>query len=148
VLFRSGYEDGEFKPNEQITRAEFVTMAVRFYGAYYKATASGNANNIFTDLDSDYWAVSDIYKAISKGWIIGYADGTFRADNQISRAEAVTVVNRVIERVADKDYINKNIAALHNFNDISTAHWAFYDIMEASNSHNVKANTMPEAWRE
>ena len=70
-----GFPDGYFRPNNTITRAEFVTMSVRFYAAYNRAAANTTSrNNPFSDVNVGFWAMSDIYTAVANGWIIGYAD--------------------------------------------------------------------------
>ena len=141
-----GYTDGSFKPNNQITRAEFVTMAVRFYGVYNKEDVKTNSkNNPFKDVQNNYWAISDIYAAVSNGWILGYGDGTFKGDNDITRAEAVTTLNRLLERTPDKDYIDKNLSKLTQFKDINR-HWAYYEILESANTHHTVQNADKEIW--
>ena len=92
-----GYPDGSFKPDNAVTRAEFVVMAVRF-GAEYNATIEVGSNNPFPDVQDDYWALPAINTASANGWLIGYPDGTFRGDNHITRAEVVTIINRILER--------------------------------------------------
>ena len=68
-------------------------------------------------------------------WINGYADGTFRPDNKITRAEVVTIVNRVTERSADMDFIDENISDRLNFSDVKDkGYWAYYDILSAANT--------------
>jgi len=142
-----GFPDGYFRPNNTITRAEFVTMSVRFYAAYNRAAANtASRNNPFSDVNVGFWAMSDISTAVANGWIIGYADGTFRGDSNITRAEVVTVVNRVLDRVADRAFIAANLSSLTRFSDVTSRHWAFYDIMEAANTHNILANVTPETW--
>jgi len=142
-----GYPDGTFGAENTITRAEFTAMAVRFYEAYTgKAPGKTNAK-LLKDVQSSYWAADYILAAISNGWIVGYPDGTFRGEADINRAEVVTIVNRVLGRKADTAYIDKNLSRLIVFKDVSSRHWAYYDIMEAANTHNIKANTTPEAWQ-
>lgn len=136
----NGYEDGTFKPEQNISRAEYATIASRF------AVLSQDAANKFSDVDSGYWAAGYINSAAEKGWINGYDDGTFKPEAAITRAEAVTITNRVLARTADQDYINKNIASLKTFNDVTDAHWAYYGIMEAANAHNYRKSGSVETW--
>lgn len=67
--------------------------------------------------------------------IEGYTDGTFRPDNDITRAEVVAIINRVLNRGSDSEYITENIGIVNIFSDVPQNHWAYSDIIEASNSH-------------
>lgn len=141
----SGYDDKTFKPNEQITRAEFVTMCMRFYELDTKAAAA--KKNIFNDVPKSHWASGYIYSAIGMGWINGYSDGTFKPDSNITRAEVVTIVNRVTGRAADTEYINKNMSAVNKFTDLKDkSYWAFYEVLEASNTHKTVDDKSGETW--
>ncbi|MBQ7574462.1 MAG: S-layer homology domain-containing protein, partial [Clostridia bacterium] len=141
-----GYEDNTFRPNNAVTRAEFVTMAVRYYSLFNEVKKTGYTVK-YTDLDSSYWAYGDIAYAKNIGWLNGYADGTFKGDNNITRAEVVTVVNRATGRNADESYINKNLSVLNKFTDLkNNSHWAYYDIEEAANTHRSVSNRDAENW--
>ena len=141
-----GYADGTFKPDAPVTRAEFVTMAVRYYALFNEVKKSDYTVN-YTDLTKSYWAYSDIAYAKHIGWLNGYADGTFKGDNNITRAEVVTVTNHATERTPDEDYINKNVSILNKFTDLkNNSHWAYYYIMEAANTHLGIANKDAENW--
>ncbi len=141
-----GYSDGTFRPNDAVTRAEFVTMAVRYYDLFNDVKKSGYTVN-YTDLTKSYWAYTDIAYAKHIGWLNGYADGTFKGDNNITRAEVVTVTNHATNRVPDEDYINKNVSTLNKFTDLkNNSHWAYYSIMEAANTHLGVANADAENW--
>lgn len=130
----SGYNDGTFRPEEQITRAEFVTMCMRFYDMFEDITVSDK--NIFNDVPKSHWASGYIYNAIAMKWIEGYADGTFKPDSNITRAEVVAIVNRVLDRSADTEYVNKNISAVNKFTDLKDkSYWTLYEILEAANTH-------------
>ena len=144
----NGYEDGMFRPDAEITRAEFVTMAERAYSLF--ADVENGKENIFTDItSSEHWAAEHIYTAIAMDWIKGYADGTFRPDNHITRAEVVTIVNRVTERNADEDFIDENTSDLLTFTDITDkGYWAYYDIAEAANTHDALMFEEAESWTE
>lgn len=140
-----GYSDGTFKPDEQITRAEFVTMCTRFYTMFGDVKTSNK--NSFTDTKNNHWAYGFINNAVAMEWIKGYADGTFRPDENITRAEVVTIVNRVTDRSADMEYINKNMSAVNKFTDLKDkAYWAFYEIIEASNTHMAVICADGEDW--
>ena len=125
-----------FAPNDAITRAEFTTLAVRFFDVY----GDGDAEIMeqykdFNDVSDGYWAAAYIKAAAKHGWINGYGDGSFRADDEINRAEVVTIVNRLLGREADENYIADNLRKLNTFPDVSRKHWAYYAVMEAANAH-------------
>lgn len=131
-----GYSNKTYRPNDPITRAEFTAMAVRFFDAY----GDGNAELMeqyqgFEDVSDGYWAAQYIKDAAIHGWIVGYGDGTFKGDDTINRAEVVTIVNRLLGREADADYIADNLRKLNTFSDMSKRHWAYYAVMEAANAH-------------
>ena len=125
-----------FAPDDAITRAEFTTLAVRFFDVY----GDGDAEIMeqykdFNDVSDGYWAATYIKAAAKHGWINGYGDGSFRADDEINRAEVVTIVNRLLGREADEAYIADNLRKLNTFPDVSRKHWAYYAVMEAANAH-------------
>ena len=127
----SGFGDGTFRPNAAITRAEFAAIAARFDSNGDKTTAK------FTDIAS-HWAKDEISIAYNNGWINGYTDGTFRPNNKITRAEAMTLVNRVLRRLPE------TAEDLHNdmikWSDNSDAsQWFYLAVQEATNSHYYKA---------
>lgn len=140
-----GYDDGTFRPEDYVTRSEFVAMSVRFYDLFEDVQSVSNTTK-YTDITGSHWAVKDISFATSQKWLNGYADGSFRPDAIITRAEVVTVVNRTTGRVADEDYISKNLSVMNKFTDLSNNHWNYADIMEASNDHNVVKNSDGETW--
>jgi len=118
-----GYGD-YFAPNAPITRAEFATIASRF-------DSLSTSNNVsFSDVKSSHWAYDCIISATAKGWIKGYEDGEFRPENCITRAEVVTLVNRVIGRTPKKGEELQKYANL--FSDIKLNHWAFADVIESA----------------
>ena len=99
----------------------------------------------FDDVSDGYWAAEYIKDAAIHGWVEGYGDGTFRADDPIDRAEVVTIVNRLLGREADEDYIADNRRQLVTFPDVSSRHWAYYNVLEAANAHTANL-TNPETW--
>ena len=128
VTFGTG--ENNFAPDRSITRAEFVTMAVRFFNVY------GEGNTEIMEQYAEFTDVPEyIRDAAIHGWIYGYGDGTFRAESKITRAEVVSIVNRLLDRTADSAYIGKNINKLNSFPDVSEKHWAYLAIVEAANSH-------------
>lgn len=134
-----GYNDGTFRPNASITRAEYAAIASRF------DKLSGGTKT-FADVPSSHWAYAAITSAAEKGWVNGYSDGTFRPENAITRAEVVKITNAVLTRICDKDYVAANSTKLNNYNDITASHWAYYEILEASNAHDYKAASGVETW--
>lgn len=141
-----GYEDGTFRPDAPVTRAEFTAMTVRYYGLFHEVKYPANTTK-YADVSNSYWAVKDITFATNEKWLNGYADGSFRGDSNITRAEVVTVANRVMGRTPDKEYINDNLAALNKFTDLkNNSHWAYYDIMEAANAHLAVSSSENETW--
>lgn len=130
----SGYEDATFRPDEAITRAEFVTMCTQFIRLLGFETKISDVN-IFIDVPKNHWALQDISTATKMKWIEGYDDGMFKPDNNITRAEVVAIVNRVLERTPDEECIMNNLSELITFKDVSQNHWAYGDIVEASNTH-------------
>ena len=81
------------------------------------------------------------------GWIGGYPDGTFRPNNTITRAEVTTIVNNMLNRAADQDYVDNHRDLLRDFTDLTDLHWGFYQIMEATNSHGYTRSNWQEFWR-
>jgi len=118
----SGYPDGSFGPDNAITRAEFVTMAMRFAGVN---SAAGNGG--FPDVDSAHWAAGYIAAAADSGYISGYPEGTFGPDKQITRAEAVTILNKIRGCAG----INEGVS----FTDVPETHWAYAAITAAATDH-------------
>lgn len=134
-----GYNDGSFKPNASISRAEFATVASRF------DKLSGGSKT-FTDVPSTHWAYAAITSAAEKGWVNGYSDGSFRPNNSINRAEVVKITNAVLGRSCDKNFVAVNLEKLHDYNDINASFWAYYEILEASNAHDYKTVSGVESW--
>lgn len=114
-----GYEDGSFKPSREITRAEFVKMVVGC-----DTITSVHAD--FTDVADDNWAAPYIATATEKGWINGFADGTFKPDQKITRAQAVKIINKMLGRSADADILSKT--DVKDFYDVYTSNWAYADL--------------------
>ena len=121
-----GYEDGSFHPNGYITRAEFATSAVRFFDLSYQG------EDLFPDIDG-HWAQDYINQAADAGIIEGYPDGTFGPQKQITRAEAVTMVNRTLDRHPDPDHFLEDMLVWPD--NLDTEAWYYADMQEATNSH-------------
>lgn len=137
----TGYPDGTFKPNKPITRAEFAAIAARF-----DETQSGKSAT-FSDVIG-HWAAKEIGIAYYNDWIKGYPDGTFKPDQNITRAEAMTLINRVLERKPESP-----ADLLTNMNkwtdNLDTSKWYYLDVQEATNSHGYTRKTFNyELWRQ
>lgn len=137
----TGYPDGTFKPNKPITRAEFAAIAARF-----DETQSGKSAT-FSDVIG-HWAAKEIGIAYYNDWIKGYPDGTFKPDQNITRAEAMTLINRVLERKPESP-----ADLLTNMNkwtdNMDTSKWYYLDVQEATNSHAYTRKTFNyELWRQ
>mgnify|MGYP005943154959 CR=1 FL=1 len=136
-----GHNDGTFAPNAPITRAEFAAIAARF------DDKNTDTSSKFTDIAS-HWAKNEIGIAANKGWINGYPDGTFRPNQYITRAEAMTLVNRVLNRLPENssDLLNSMIKWPDN-SDASA--WYYLAVQEATNSHYYKTKENKfEKWTE
>ena len=135
-----GYPAGTFRPNDPITRAEFAAIAARF--DEHKAAKLAS----FTDIYG-HWAVSEISLAYENGWIKGYNDGTFRPNRNITRAEAMALINRVLNRAPEKpsDLLNN----MNKWTDnLDTTKWYYLDVQEATNSHDYTRKTNNyEMWK-
>lgn len=126
----NGYPDGEFKPEQNLTRAEFAALISRFV----KLDESDNNEAVFPDLDNGHWAYGDIMALYDEGFINGYEDGTFRAENEITRAEVMTVVNKILGRNPSDDYVKS--LDYNPFNDLIKEKWYYVIVLEATITHN------------
>lgn len=122
-----GRDNNNFDPNAYITRAEFAAIAARFDSEGY------SGENLFTDIDG-HWAANQINRAAEKGWISGYPDGTFGPDRYITRAEAVTMINRVLNRLPESaDALHEDMNVFPD--NMDTTAWYYLAIQEATSSH-------------
>ncbi len=125
-----GRTETKFMPNAYITRAEFATIFARL-AEYDVATAQD-----YSDIDN-HWAEDYIREASAYGWIAGYEDDTFRPDKAINRAEAMTLVNRVLKRVPEsKEDLLPDMTVWSDNAD--TTAWYYLAVQEATNSHNFE----------
>ncbi len=138
----SGYPDATFRPNASITRAEFAAIATRFDVNGDKTPAS------FNDI-ADHWAKDEIAVAANNGWVNGYEDGSFRPQNKITRAETMSLVNRVLNRKPEtaEDLLENMTKWTDN---ADTNAWYYLAVQEATNSHyyEYKENSQYEKWTE
>ena len=135
-----GYSDGTFRPNAPITRAEFAAICCRF-----EKLTSGTVT--FSDVPASHWAAKSVAYAATRGWVTGYADGTFKPGNNITRAEVAAVTCRLLERSADEAYIRAHLKELPRvFADMNEQHWAYWYAMEAANGHDYTKSGNTETW--
>ena len=127
----NGYEDGSFRPNGNITRAEFATIAARFFEATYEG------EDLFPDIEG-HWARDYINQAAHAGIVNGYEDGTFQPQENITRAEAMTIVNRTLDRHPDADHF---LADMITWPDNLESAWYYEQVQEATNSHEYVMKT-------
>ncbi len=135
-----GRNDEEFDPAAPITRAEFAAICARFDDSDFDVTVT------FPDV-AGHWAENEIHEAAAHGWIIGYEDGTFRPDRPITRAEAVTLINRMLKRLPETvdDLLDDMIEFTDN---MDTSAWYYIAMQEAANGHDYtrKADGKHESW--
>ena len=138
----TGYPDGTFRPNAAITRAEFAAIAARFDNDGDKTAAK------FSDI-ATHWAKDEISIAYNNGWITGYPDGTFGPQRDITRAETMTLVNRVLNRQPEtEDDLLPNMTVWTD--NANPKAWYYLAVQEATNSHyyEFKTNSKYEKWTE
>ena len=135
-----GYPDGSFRPNANITRAEFAAICARFDMATYEG------DDLFSDI-AQHWGRAEINAAATKGWIQGYSDGTFGPERSIKRAEAMTLINRVLKRLPESvDDLQEDMIVWPDNQDESA--WYYLAVQEATNSHSYdrKEDGVHESW--
>ena len=127
-----GSDKGTFMPTREITKAELIATIARFQ---HLNTKAGNTMN----LQMNHWATAEVESAYQEGWLDIYTNGTvqFAADEVITRAEVVTILNRAFGRMADAKYIDDNAHTMTNFTDVTKDMWSYYEIMTAANTYLV-----------
>ena len=139
----SGVGENRFEPERSITRAEFTSMAMKF------TKGAQDGTNVFSDVRSGDWFYEAVVGSIQYGWIEGYEDGTFRPENRITRVEVTSIVNKMLGRFADREFVAGHADELNSFSDVTSTHWGYYHIVEATNSHTyTKPSTNVETWTE
>ena len=127
-----------FDPNAPITRAEFAAICARF------DTSKRDGDSNFTDI-SGHWAEAEIERAASLGWVRGYKDGTFRPENYITRAEAMTMINRVLNRLPEDE--DDLLDGMNVWPDNQPSAWYYLAVQEATNSHDfTRKGDVHEHW--
>ena len=142
-----GYPDGTVHPNGQITRAEVATIFFRLLRDEVRDGAFTTSNS-YSDVAYGKWYNNPISTMSALGIITGYPDGTFKPDQNITRAEAMTLINRVLERKPESP-----ADLLTNMNkwtdNLDTSKWYYLDVQEATNSHGYTRKTFNyELWRQ
>ncbi len=134
----TGYEDNSFRPDNAITRAELVKISMSFYGS----PAAGGAA-AFADTQS-HWAQAFIDAAAAMGFVDGYGNGTFLPDQPVTRAEAMKIINRTLNRVPHKDYLMPGMITWSDNADLTA--WYYAEVQEATNSHAYAWSGQHEIW--
>lgn len=136
-----GYEDGTFKPNQPMTREEFASTISTFANKTTK-------DNHFTDVKG--WSKEAINTAYVNEWMQGYKNGKFKPNENITRAEVVTTINKMLNRNPDKDFIDKAQLRSDNYVkpyiDVNSKDWFFYDVYATSWGHDYKTENGQEQW--
>ena len=102
--------------------------------------SAGAVDTGFSDVPAESALAGEVRKAVDYGLMNGYPDGTFRPSGSITRAEVAVIVNHMLGRTPDQSFVDRSLDRLVSFSDLNSSHWAFYPIMEASNSHDhIKA---------
>ena len=124
-----GYPDGEFKPTRNLSRAEFAALIFRFTGI-----EKANIKNPFTDFDESHWAYDEILALTSSGLIEGYPDKSYKPENNITRAEVMTVINKLLGRKPLESYVKS--LEFNPYNDLYEDKWYYVTVLEATITHN------------
>lgn len=129
-----GYPDGEFKPSNNLTRAEFAALIYRFC-----KLSEADVKNKFTDLSNDHWAYQEIMALHAGGLVEGYEDNTFMPEKYIKRAEVITVINKILGRKPMPSYVKS--LDFNPFSDLETDKWYYTDVLEATITHDYHLNS-------
>lgn len=123
-----GYPDGEFKPENNLSRAEFAALIFRF-----ARLEEADTENPFNDLEEDHWSYDNILSLVKSGLVEGYEDGTFKPENEISRAEAMTVINKLLGRCPSETYVKS--LEFNPYTDLVKDKWYYTAVLEATITH-------------
>lgn len=124
-----GYSDGEFKPSRNLTRAEFAALIFRFVDV-----EKTDVENIFTDIDHTHWAYDEVIALANSGLIEGYPDKTYKPENNITRAEVMTVINKLLGRKPLESYVKS--LGFNPYIDLYIDKWYYVTVLEATITHN------------
>ena len=137
----SGYDDGNFKPEDKITRNEWIATLKRFQEL-------GDVSGNHMKLKDGHWAMGEIEAAYEEGWLKIYTDGlaTYEGDKFIPREEVAAVSNKAFKRILDKTYIRNNEKNLISYKDVKKDMWSYEDILCASNTFLYKKDLYRAHW--
>lgn len=135
----TGYPDGTFKPTKSVTRAEFCAMASRFF-----SLKEGSVK--FTDVPATFWGYKYIASVVARGYLDD-VEGAYEPNGAITRAEVVSIVNRMLSRSADSAYLAKGDEGLKTFTDVAETDACYLDVMEAANGHDYTKSGKTETWK-
>mgnify|MGYP000001742911 CR=1 FL=1 len=135
----TGYTDGTFKPTKSVTRAEFCAMASRFF-----SLKEGSVK--FTDVPTTFWGYKYIASVVARGYLDD-VEGAYEPNGAITRAEVVSIVNRMLSRSADSAYLAKGDEGLKTFTDVAETDACYLDVMEAANGHDYTKSGKTETWK-
>ena len=137
----AGYDDGNFKPQDKITRNEWIATLKRFQEL-------GDVSGNHMKLKDGHWAMAEIEAAYKEGWLKIYTDGlaTYEGDKFIPREEVAAVSNKAFNRVLDKTYIINNDKNLITYKDVKKDMWSYEDILCASNTFLYKKDLYRAHW--
>lgn len=138
-----GYPDGTYMPKNNITRAEFAAMIVRWLKLDTDIDPDGE-DTLFNDITEEHWAYNEVYALSESGYIQGYEDGSFKPQQPITRAEAVTVINRILGRKPDREYLETS--GFNPYTDLSGGEWYYEQILEATINHYYDLNDTEYLW--
>ena len=142
-----GYQDGTFRPDRKITRAEFASVLKAYHDIIGNSDEeAGDTSAVeFSDVSEDSWYYEAVSEAAAQGWITGYSGGLFKPENNATRAESVTMINRLLDRSADKNTINLS-SDIRVMPDVTDSHWAYYQLLEALTEHTCRNTEQGEVW--
>lgn len=137
--YLTGYGDGTFSPEKNMTRAEFAAFLVKVAAA--ENITINTKNTYFSDVANTAWYYSDVMKASSLGFIKGYEDGTFCPEKEVTRCEGVTMLNRLLKRsLKDEGLSQSGILQQNPFSDINSSYWGYLDVLEAAVTHQYEVS--------
>ncbi len=132
--YMTGYEDKTFRPGNHMTRAEFAAFLVKYSRA--QGNKSEGKTEDFNDVPADKWYYEYIKEASSLGLVSGYTDGSFRPENEVTRCEAVTMINRLLGRDLESEGVSEALIESKNpFKDIKVGYWGYFAVLEAAVDH-------------
>lgn len=145
-----GYQDGTFRPSQKITRAEFAAILSACGSSFGSAAADAGEDTDsapagFSDVAENSWYYEAVTECAEKGWITGYDGGLFKPAANTTRAESVTMINRLLGRKADRFALNM-ADDVRVMPDVTDSHWAYYELLEALTEHTCTIEGTEEIW--